>query len=124
MKQLPSLRRIEVQSYKLQPGTAEAFHAAASEPAVPLLQRWKTGVVAFGKSAHEKCTCFPLRACGTRADLEAQQNAFYGSQGRRHGPRDAIVGRIASHLRCLLWLSATEVEDLRNANAPAEPDAW
>jgi hypothetical protein len=76
MKQLPSLRLIEVRSYKRKPGTAGAFHAAASELAVPLLQRRKTDVVAFDDSAHEKSVCFPARACGSRADVGARQSAF------------------------------------------------
>ena len=46
-------RLIEVRSYKLKPGAAATFHAAAVSSAVPLLREWGTDVVAFGPSAHE-----------------------------------------------------------------------
>ena len=49
--------------------------------------------------------------------LHAQQNAFYGSEEWRNGPREAIVSRITSYLSTVLWLSPESIEDLRRLNA-------
>ena len=110
------MRLVEIRSYKLKPGTAEEFHAVVGDLAVPMLRRWQTDVVAFGPSAHEPETYFLVRAYASLADLEAQQDAFYGSTEWREGPREAIVSRIDSHLSTVLWLSEPSVEDLRRSN--------
>ena len=110
------MRLVEIRSYKLKSGTSEEFHAVVSGLAVPMLHRWKADVVAFGHSAHEPETYFLVRAYSSLADLEAQQNAFYGSAEWRNGPREAIVSRIESHLSTVLWLSEASVEDLRRSN--------
>src|SRR6266496_5316316 len=79
-------RLIEVRSYKLKPGAAAAFHAAAVSSAIPLLREWGTEVVAFGPSAHEPDTYFLIRAYANLADLRARQDAFYGSDAWKKGP--------------------------------------
>lgn len=113
------MRLVEIRSYKLKPGMSAGFHAALSERAVPMLRRWNAEVVAFGHSAHEPDTYFLVRAYSTLADLEAQQDAFYGSAEWRNGPREDVVSRIESHLSTTLWLSDDSIEDLRRSNAPA-----
>lgn len=110
-------RLVEIRSYKLEPGALEEFHAAVKDSAVPMLLRWGTQVVAFGPSAHETDTYFLVRGYADLADLHAQQNAFYGSEEWRNGPREAIVTRIASYLSTVLWLSPESIEDLRRSNA-------
>jgi NIPSNAP len=112
------MRLVEIRSYKLKPDSLEAFNAAVSGIAVPMLLRWNTEVVCFGPSAHETDTYFLIRAYASLADLEAQQNAFYGSAEWRDGPRELIVSRIESHLSTVLWLSESSVEDLRRSNPP------
>jgi hypothetical protein len=111
-------RLVEIRSYKLKPASAEAFHAAVVGAAVPMLLRWGTEVVAFGPSAHEADTYFLVRAYDDLADLNARQDAFYGSDEWRSGPREEIVSRIESYLSTVLWLSPESIADLRRANAP------
>jgi hypothetical protein len=43
-------------------------------------------------------------------------SAFYGSDSRRRGPREAILSRIESYLDTILWLSDESIDDLRVSN--------
>jgi hypothetical protein len=112
-------RLIEIRSYKLLPGSADAFHDAVVSLAVPMLRRWHTEVVAFGPGSEAPDTYFLIRAYVDRADLTARQDAFYGSDEWRHGPREAIVSRIEHHVSIALWMSPASIEDLRLANTSA-----
>ena len=110
-------RLIEVRSYKLKPGAGAAFHAAATQSAVPLLLKWGMEVVAFGPSAHEPDMYFLIRAYADLADRNAQQEAFYGSDAWKDGPRASIVPLVESYLNTVLWLSPEAINDLRRLNA-------
>jgi hypothetical protein len=110
-------RLIEVRSYKLKPGTAEAFHAAATGAAVPLLKKFGMEVVAFGPSPHETDAYFLIRAYADLGDRNAQQEAFYGSDAWKQGPRASIVPLVESYLNTVLWLSSEAIDDLRKLNA-------
>ncbi|HEY3075249.1 MAG TPA: NIPSNAP family protein [Burkholderiales bacterium] len=110
-------RLIEVRSYKLKPGAAAAFHAAAVSAAVPLLHEWGMDVVAFGPSPHEPDTYFLIRAYADLADRNAQQEAFYGSDAWKNGPRESIVPLVVSYLNTVLWMSQEAIDDLRRCNS-------
>jgi NIPSNAP len=112
----PVRRLIEIRSYILKPGAAAEFHAAVTSNAVPMLRDWGTDVVAFGPSAHAPDTYFLIRAYTDLDDLNRRQEAFYGSDEWRNGPRESIVSRIESFLSTVLWLSPEAVEDLRRHN--------
>jgi hypothetical protein len=111
-------RLVEIRSYKLKPGCRAAFHAAAVSAAVPLLHKWGMDVVAFGPSAHDPDAYFLIRAYADLADLTAQQDAFYGSDAWKNGPRPAIVPLVESYLNTVLWLSQEAIDDLRRNNSP------
>lgn len=110
-------RLVDVRSYKLKPGSAAAFHHAVSTLSVPMLRAWGTDVVAFGPSPHEADTYFLLRAYADLDDLNRRQQAFYGSDAWRQGPREAIVAHIESSLNTVLWLSEPGLSALRALNA-------
>lgn len=110
-------RLVEIRAYKLKPRAAQAFHAAVVSSAMPMLARWGTDVVAFGPG-HEPDTYFLVRAYDDLADLNTRQDAFYGSDEWRNGPREAIVSHIESYASTLLHLSSESVEDLRRSNVP------
>ena len=110
-------RLIEVRTYRLKPGKADEFRAIMSQQAMPMLIQNGTDVVAFGRSEHEEETYFLIRAYADAADLAARQDAFYGSQAWRSGPREAVIGCIDTYLNTLLWDSPEGVEDLRQLNA-------
>jgi len=110
-------RLVEIRSYKLKPGALASFHAAMAGVAVPMLRQWHTDVVAFGPSAHESDTYFLVRAYADLDDLNARQDAFYGSDAWRSGPRESVISLIDTFLNTVLWLSPQAVDDLRRLNA-------
>lgn len=114
-------RLVEIRSYKLRPGAGAGFHAAVASAAVPMLRRWGTDVVAFGPSPHEPDTYFLIRAYADLDDLNARQNAFYGSDEWRQGPREGLLALIESFLNTVLWLSPNSIDDLRHSKAPKPP---
>jgi hypothetical protein len=93
---------IEIRSYQLKPGTAAEFHAAVETAALQMLRQWGTDVVAYGPSEHAPDTYFLIRAYADLDDLNRRQDAFYGSEEWRNGPRESIVSRIESHLSTVL----------------------
>jgi len=72
-------------------------------------------VVAHGPAAEEN-GYFLVRAFDDRADLQAREDAFYGSPAWRDGPREAVVSRIETYVDTLLWLAPASIEDLRRGN--------
>ncbi len=112
-------RLVEIRSYKLKPGTVAEFHSTAAGTVVPMLREWGMDVIAFGPSAHDPDAYYLIRAYDDLADLNAQQDAFYGSSSWRDGPRESIVSRIESYLSTVLWLSPESIEDVRRSNVYA-----
>ena len=108
-------RLVEVRGYRLKPGEADAFHQAFVHSAVPMLRDRGTDVVAFGPSPHEAGAYFLIRAYADLDDRQARQDAFYGSDAWRHGPREAIVSRIEHYLDTVLWLSPQAIDELRDS---------
>ncbi len=106
-------RLIEIRSYQLKPGAGSEFHAAVETTALPILREWGTDVVAYGASEHAPDTYYLIRAYKDLDDLNRRQDAFYGSEEWRNGPREAIVSRIESYLSTVLWMSPEAIEDLR-----------
>jgi hypothetical protein len=109
-------RLIEIRSYKLKPGAAAEFDRLIRGMALPMLRAAGMEVVACGASTHEADTYFLVRAYADLADLNRQQDAFYGSAAWRQGPREAVLACIDHFLNTVLWLSPEGVDDLRRAN--------
>ena len=109
-------RLVEIRSYQLKPGAAAEFHSAVEAIAVPMLREWGTDVVAYGPSGHAPDAYFLIRAYVDLDDLNRRQDAFYGSEEWRNGPRESIVSRIESFLTTVLWMSPEAIEDLRRRN--------
>ena len=112
-------RLVQIRSYQLKPGARAAFHRAFVEQAVPMLQRWRHDVVAYGPSPHAPDAYVLVRAYDDLADLNARQDAFYASPEWREGPREHVLAMIETYLDAVLWLSPAAIDDLRRANASA-----
>ncbi len=106
---------VEIRTYRLKPGSAERF-VATFQQALPLVRASGMDVVAFGRSDHEHESFYLIRAFASREELVAQQDAFYGSDVWRQGPREALVACLDDYLNTLLWMSDAGVEDLRASN--------
>ena len=109
-------RAVEIRSYELEPGTREAFHALMSGQSVPMLRRWNVDVVAYGPSGHDSDSYFLIRAYRDVAERDASQDAFYGSDEWRNGPRQAILAPIRHYTRIILMLDEATIGGLRAAS--------
>ena len=106
---------VEIRSYHLKPGTREAFDRIATRQAIPMLRRWDVDVVANGPSPHDDDSYYLIRAYSSLADRQQSQDAFYGSQEWKEGPRAAILALIENFTSIVLELDAATVEALRAA---------
>ena len=112
-------RLLEIRTYRLKPGTLEAFHDAVHTKAVPMLKAKGMDVVAYGKSDHEEETYYLVRSFTNRESLEREQAAFYGSNDWRSGPRSELVDRIETYMNTLIFASESAVAGMRELNKPA-----
>jgi NIPSNAP len=107
------MRAVEIRAYNLKPGARAEFDRLAREQAVPMLRRWDVDVVAFGPSSHDETSYFLIRSYADLADRERSQDAFYGSDEWREGPRAEVLALIESYTSVVLMLEDDVVDQLR-----------
>lgn len=105
-------RLVDLRLYRLKPGTASEFHRLVTEQSVPLLHRWGVDVVAFGPSKTDPEMYYLIRAYPSLDELRRSEDAFYGSDDWRRGPRQAILDRIDTYLSVVLELDVSTVDAL------------
>ncbi|MDB4968082.1 MAG: hypothetical protein JWN44_3771 [Myxococcales bacterium] len=93
---------IEIRSYNLKPGTRERFHQLFVTQALPMLRRWKIDVVLHGPSLHDDDSYVLMRAFAGVEERQRSEDAFYGSDEWRSGPRAAILAAIESYTTVVL----------------------
>ena len=106
-------RFVEIRSYTLKPDTRDEFHRLFIEEAFPMLKRWHVDVVAYGPSLHDENSYFLMRCFDSLADREQSEDAFYGSDEWRQGPREAIIALIETYTEFVLELEEATVQGLR-----------
>ncbi|MGH8005181.1 MAG: NIPSNAP family protein [Limisphaerales bacterium] len=104
---------VEIRSYNLKPGTREEFHRLVLEKSLPMLEKWKVDVVTFGPSPHDENSYYLIRAYKSLEDRQGSQDAFYGSDEWRKGPRDEIVGLIENYTTVVIEMEEETVRALR-----------
>src|SRR5688572_393043 len=104
---------VEIRSYNLKPGTRDEFHRLFLEEAFPMLQRWKVDVVAYGPSLHDQDSYYLMRRFDSLAQREESENAFYGSDEWKQGPRAAIIALIENYAEIVLALDESTLQGLR-----------
>jgi hypothetical protein len=104
---------VEIRSYNLKPGTRERLHQMMAEQALPMLARWGVDVVACGASLHDHDSYYLMRAYPSLAAREQSQDAFYGSDEWRNGPREPILALIESYTSVVIELDDTTLQSLR-----------
>jgi hypothetical protein len=104
---------VEIRSYALRPGTRTGFDRLMREQALPMLQRWDVDVVACGPSPHDEDSYYLIRAYAGLAEREASQDAFYGSDEWRNGPRESILALIDHFTSVVLMLDEAALAALR-----------
>ncbi|NUT37735.1 MAG: NIPSNAP family protein [Hamadaea sp.] len=91
---------MEIRTYRLKPGTRDEFVRVMRDESLPLLTEFGIRVVDAGPSlvdedGHEEA--YLIRAFDSLAHRDEQEEAFYGSDAWRSGPREAIVSRIDTY---------------------------
>ena len=114
-------RFVELRAYNLHPGTRDEFHRLMFETSFPMLRRWDVDVVAFGPSLHDDSSYYLIRAYGSLEDRQVSQDAFYGSDEWRKGPRESIVSLIESHSSIVIEMEEAVVDALRKNSTPYSP---
>jgi hypothetical protein len=116
-------RIVEIRSYNLKPGTRERFHQRFEQEALPMLRRWKIDVVAYGPSLHDSDSYFLMRAYSSIEGRQRSEDAFYGSDEWRKGPREAVLADIDSYTTIVIELDDATLQGLRRANRhePTQP---
>jgi len=107
---------LEIRSYNLKPDSRGEFHRLFMEEAMPLLKRWNVDVVSYGPSLHDENSYYLMRRYDSLDQREESENAFYGSDEWRQGPREAIIALIENYTEIVLELDEVTVRGLRNMN--------
>ncbi len=108
-----SNRIVEIRSYNLKPGAREGFHRRFVAEALPMLKRWNVDVVAYGPSLHDADSYFLMRSFASVEERERSEDAFYGSDEWRQGPRDAVLADIDSYTTVVVRLDDATLSGLR-----------
>jgi hypothetical protein len=85
---------IEIRTYTLKPGTRDAFHKLLVEQSMPMARRWGFSILGYGPSLQEDSSYYLIRAYNSLEERQKQEDAFYGSDEWKKGPREAIVSKI------------------------------
>jgi hypothetical protein len=104
---------VEIRSYNLKPGTRSQLHELFVHQALPMLKRWGVDVVAFGPSPHDEDSYYLIRRYDNLNHREQSQDAFYGSDEWKRGPREAILALIENYTSIVLEMDETTVNNLR-----------
>jgi NIPSNAP len=105
---------VEIRSLVLKPNARKKFHRLYLERSLPLHQRWNIDVVAHGPSQHDENTYYVIRRFDSLAHRENIEDAFYGSDDWRLGPREAMIALIENYTDIVLQLDEAAVQGLRN----------
>jgi hypothetical protein len=110
-----SVRVLEIRSYTLKSGVRDDFQTLFVRDVLPLLQRSRIDVVAYGPSLHDRDSYFLMRAFASLEEREKSEELFYGSAEWRNGPRAAVLAAIDSYTTAVIRVDASVVEELRKS---------
>lgn len=88
---------IEIRIYKLKKGTSREYKKVFTQESLPLMKRWNVNVIAYGFSLDDEETFYLIRGYKDLVDRQQSQDAFYGSDEWKLGPRETIIACIESH---------------------------
>ena len=106
-------RLLEIRSYNLKPGSRDQYHQLLVREALPLLQRQKVDVIAFGPSLHDADTYFLMRAFDSLSARQQSEDAFYGSAEWIKGPREAVLSHIVNYTTMVIAVDDETLRGLR-----------
>lgn len=112
--QAPAQAVLEIRLYTLKPGTRGEFHRRFVEESLPLLQRQRVDVVAYGPSSHDDMSYYLMRAFPSQPERDRQEDAFYSSAEWIEGLRAEVLAAIETYATALFPVSRTTLEGLRH----------
>lgn len=107
---------LEIRTYRLKPGTREEFVRLMREVSVPMLTAAGIDTVRYGQSIVDEDgneEAYLMRAFPSLQAHEAQEEAFYGSDEWRRGPREAILACIDSYHSIVIETTGRAIDALR-----------
>jgi ketosteroid isomerase-like protein len=107
---------VEIRSYNLKPGTRDRFQTLFVTEALPMLDRWKVDVVGFGPSLHDSDSWYLMRAYASTEERQRSEDAFYGSDEWKKGPREAILAAIESYTTVVIRVDKVTLDSLRRTS--------
>ena len=108
---------VEIRSYNLKPGVRDRFHQTFLTEALPMLKRWQVDVVSYGPSLHDQDSYFLIRAFDAVEQRQKSEDAFYGSEEWKQGPRERILGDILTYTTIVVSMDAATIAGLRRTAA-------
>lgn len=106
-------RFLEIRSYNLKPGTRDRFHQTFLKEALPMLNRWKVDVVSYGPSPADADSYYLMRAFPSLEARQKSEDAFYGSDEWKKGPRERILADIDTYTTIVIPVDAATLRGLR-----------
>jgi hypothetical protein len=104
---------IEIRSYNLKPGTRDQFHKLVSEVTLPMLAKVNMRVVAYGPSSHDADSYFLIRLFDSLEARQHEEDAFYGSDEWKKGPRERVLSFIESYTTVTIPADEQLINSLR-----------
>src|SRR5262245_1451625 len=114
---------LEIRCYNLKPGTRDAFHVVAEREALRLPARFGIDVVAHGPSPHDREPSYRVRALPTPEARQRAEDAFYGSDAWKNGPRASVLAAIESYTTVVVRTDDAMLGALRRGDASPSPAA-
>jgi len=107
----------EILTLDIKPGRRGEFHKVYEAQSVPLLEKWNFDLVAYGPSLHDANSYYVIRRFKSLEDREKSEDAFYGSDDWKLGPRDAIM-ELVDHFA----YAVVSTETLKKVGASSDSD--
>lgn len=108
-----SPRVLEIRSYNLKPGVRDRFQKRFVEESLPLLEKYKVDVVAYGPSLHDADSWFLMRSYANVDDRQRSEDAFYGSDDWKKRPREAVMADIETYNTVVVQVDDATLKGLR-----------
>ena len=84
-----------------------------------MLHRWHVDVVGYGASLHDADSWFLMRAYPSVEARQRSEDAFYGSDEWKNGPREAILADIDSYTTIVITVDEATLNGLRRSGGTA-----
>jgi hypothetical protein len=87
----------EIVLYRLRPNKSEEFNKLFMEQSLPMLKHWKINVIDYGFSMETENSFYLIRNYKSLRERQQSQDAFYGSDEWKNGPREPILKCIETY---------------------------